>query len=59
VFEETRNEQLRKQHFADITAREVLILAPLAAAVLLIGLHPQPVLNLFAGPVEILTGFLK
>jgi hypothetical protein len=36
-----------------------LILAPLAAAVLMIGLHPQPVLNLFEGPVGVLTGFLK
>ena len=59
VFEETRNEQFRERSFADITVREVLILAPLAAAVLLIGLHPQPVLNLFSGPVEVLTGFLK
>ncbi len=59
VFEETRNEQFKKETFADITFREVVILVPLAMAVLLIGFHPQPVLDLFAGPVEILTGFLK
>jgi NADH:ubiquinone oxidoreductase subunit 4 (subunit M) len=59
VFEETRNEQFKERPFSDITVREVLILAPLAAAVLFIGLHPQPVLNLFAGPVEVLTSFLK
>jgi NADH-quinone oxidoreductase subunit M len=59
VFEETRNEQFKKQTFADITVREVLILAPLAVAVLFIGFHPQPILDLFAGPVETLTGFLK
>jgi NADH-quinone oxidoreductase subunit M len=59
VFEETRKEQFKKQLLTDITFREVLILAPLAIAVLLMGFHPQPVLNLFAGPVEVLTGFLK
>ncbi|MGZ3612541.1 MAG: complex I subunit 4 family protein [Thermodesulfobacteriota bacterium] len=59
VFEETRNEQFKKQTFADITVREVLILAPLAVAVLFIGFHPQPILDLFAGPVEALAGLLK
>jgi NADH-quinone oxidoreductase subunit M len=59
VFEETRNEQFKRQPLSDITFREVLILAPLAIAVLFIGFHPQPVLDLFAGPVEVLTGFLK
>jgi len=59
VFEETRHEQLKAQALADITVREVLILAPLAAAVLFIGFHPQPILDLFSGPVEVLTGFLK
>ena len=59
VFEETRNEKLREQPLADITVREVLILAPLALAVLFIGLHPQPVLDLFEGPVGVLIGFLK
>jgi NADH-quinone oxidoreductase subunit M len=59
LFEETRNETFKEQAFSDITVREVLILAPLAVAVLFIGLHPQPVLDLFAGPVDGLTGFLK
>jgi NADH-quinone oxidoreductase subunit M len=59
VFEETRNQQIKEQALADITFREALILAPLAVAVLMIGLHPQPVLNLFEGPVGVLTGFLK
>jgi NADH-quinone oxidoreductase subunit M len=59
VFEETRNKQLNEQNLADITFREVLILVPLAAAVLFIGFHPQPILDLFSGPVEVLTGFLK
>ena len=59
VFEETRNQLFKEQTFADLTVREVLILAPLASAVLFIGFHPQPILSLFAEPVEILTGFLK
>jgi NADH-quinone oxidoreductase subunit M len=59
VFEETRNEKLGEQPLADITVREVLILAPLALAVLFIGLHPQPVLGLFEAPVGVLVGFLK
>jgi NADH-quinone oxidoreductase subunit M len=59
VFEGTRNQQIKDRALPDITFREVLILAPLAAAVLFIGLHPQPVLNLFEGPVGVLIGFLK
>jgi len=59
VFEETRNEKLGEQPLADITVREVLILAPLALTVLFIGLHPQPVLGLFEGPVGVLISFLK
>jgi NADH-quinone oxidoreductase subunit M len=59
VFEETRNEKFREQPLADITVREVLILVPLALAVLFIGLHPQPVLDLFEEPVGVLIGFLK
>jgi NADH-quinone oxidoreductase subunit M len=59
LFEETRDEMFKEQTFSDITVREVLILTPLAVAVVFIGLHPQPVLDLFAGPVEGLTGFLK
>jgi NADH-quinone oxidoreductase subunit M len=59
IFEETRSVQLKEQVLADITLREVLILGPLAAAVLFIGFHPQPILDLFAEPAEILTAFLK
>ena len=59
VFEETRGERLTGQVLADITLREALILLPLAVAVLWIGFHPQPILDLFAGPVEGLTGVLK
>jgi len=36
-----------------------VILAPLAAAVLLIGLFPAPVLNLFQEPVRGLIAILK
>lgn len=59
VFEETRNERFREQVFPDITYREALILVPLAVAVLFIGFHPQPVLDLFQEPVQGLLGFLK
>jgi NADH-quinone oxidoreductase subunit M len=59
IFEETRNIRSNAQNLSDITFREVLILAPLAAAVLFIGFHPQPILDLFSGPVEVLTEFLK
>jgi len=59
VFGERRNENPREQPLSDITAREAIILVPLAAAVLFIGFYPQPVLNLFEGPVAILTGLMK
>ena len=59
LFGETRNEQIRALTFSDINAREVVILAPLAAAVILIGLFPAPVLNLFQEPVRGLIAFLK
>jgi NADH-quinone oxidoreductase subunit M len=59
LFGETRNEQIKEQIFNDINLREAVILVPLAAAVLLIGLFPAPVLNLFQGPVEGLIAFLK
>lgn len=39
---------------ADLNAREVLILGVLAGAVLFIGLHPGPVLDLIQGPVRAL-----
>jgi len=59
LFGETRNEQVKTLIRTDITAREVVILAPLAAAVLLIGLFPAPVLNLFQEPVRGLIAILK
>ncbi|HXX33657.1 MAG TPA: NADH-quinone oxidoreductase subunit M, partial [Thermodesulfobacteriota bacterium] len=59
VFEETRNEKFIEQPLKDITVREVFILVPLAFAVLFIGFHPQPVLDLLEGPVGVLIGFLK
>ncbi|MCF8105618.1 MAG: NADH-quinone oxidoreductase subunit M [Desulfohalobiaceae bacterium] len=42
------------QNPGDLTARELLILAPLAAAVLFLGLHPQPLLDMLQEPVRIL-----
>jgi NADH-quinone oxidoreductase subunit M len=59
LFGETRNEEIRKQSLADLTVREVFVLAPLAAVVLFIGFHPQPILDLFHGPVQVLIGYLK
>ncbi len=59
VFEGSRNQRLKEQTLSDISVREALILVPLAAAVLWIGLHPQPLLDLLAGPIEVLTGILK
>jgi NADH-quinone oxidoreductase subunit M len=59
LFGETKNEEIRKQSLADLTVREVLVLAPLAAVVLFIGFHPQPILDLFQGPVQVLIGYVK
>ena len=59
LFGETRNEQIKALILNDITVREGVILAPLAAAVLLIGFFPAPVLNLFQEPVRGLIAFLK
>jgi NADH-quinone oxidoreductase subunit M len=58
IFGEPRNDEIRRQPLQDINLREVVILAPLAAAVLFIGIHPQPILDLFQGPVEALLGSL-
>jgi NADH-quinone oxidoreductase subunit M len=44
------------RHLPDATAREVLVLTCLAVGVLFIGLHPQPVLDLFEGPVARAVG---
>ena len=59
LFEEARNPLFRDQPFPDLSFREALILAPLAAGVLFVGFHPQPVLDLFAGPIAALPGVLK
>jgi NADH-quinone oxidoreductase subunit M len=59
LFGETRNEQIKALTLNDITGREVMILAPLAAAVLVIGFFPAPVLNLFQEPVKGLIAILK
>jgi NADH-quinone oxidoreductase subunit M len=59
LFEETRSREIQEMTLADINLREAAILIPLAAAVLLIGLHPDPVLNLFQEPVQGLVGLLK
>jgi len=59
LFGETRNEQIKALVLNDITVREVIILAPLAAAVFLIGFFPTPILNLFQEPVRGLIAFLK
>ena len=36
----------------DLTPREIAVLAPLAAAVILIGLYPMPILDLLRDPVQ-------
>ncbi len=41
---------------ADLTSREVLILTILALAVIFIGLHPGPLLDMLNLPIDILTG---
>jgi NADH-quinone oxidoreductase subunit M len=45
-------EPIPGQELWDLKSREVLILVPLALAVLFIGLHPGPVLDLLQGPVQ-------
>jgi len=40
----------------DLTSREILILTILALGVIIIGLHPGPLLDMLAIPIEILTG---
>jgi NADH-quinone oxidoreductase subunit M len=59
LFEETRSREIQEMALGDINLREAAILVPLAAAVLLIGLHPEPVLNLFQEPVQSLVELLK
>lgn len=40
------------QHLPDLTPREIAVLAPLALAVVLIGLYPAPILNLLQDPLQ-------
>jgi len=40
----------------DLSGRETLILLPLALAVVALGVFPQPLLRLLAGPVQLLLG---
>ncbi len=40
----------------DLTSREILILTILALGVIFIGLHPGPLLDMLAIPIDILTG---
>jgi len=45
--------EARQEHdLSDLSLRELAVLAPLAAAVLFIGLHPGPVLDLLQEPVQ-------
>jgi NADH-quinone oxidoreductase subunit M len=59
LFGETRDSQIREGALPDVTCREAVILVPLAAAVLFIGLFPGPILSLLQEPVGGLVGLLK
>jgi NADH-quinone oxidoreductase subunit M len=59
LFGETRSEQIKAIVLNDVAVRELVILAPLATAVILIGFFPAPVLNLFQEPVKGLIAFWK
>jgi NADH-quinone oxidoreductase subunit M len=59
LFEETRSREIQEMALGDINLREGAILVPLAVAVLLIGLHPGPFLDLFQEPVQGLVELLK
>ncbi len=59
LFGETRNPQFKELTIEDVTVREAFILVPLAAAVLFIGLHPGPILNLFQEPIDSLIPLLQ
>ena len=49
-------EERRPLALTDATSLEILTLAILALSVLFIGLHPGPLLDMLALPVNILTG---
>ncbi len=59
LFGQTRSLRIRESILPDLTAREAVILIPLAAAVIFLGCYPRPVLDLFQGPVEGLVSFLR
>jgi NADH-quinone oxidoreductase subunit M len=59
IFGETRGQQIKEGIVQDITAREAVILVPIAAAVLGIGLYPTPILHLLREPLETLITFLR
>jgi NADH-quinone oxidoreductase subunit M len=49
-------EERQSLTITDLTSREILILTILALGVFFIGLHPGPLLDMLAMPVDILTG---
>ncbi len=49
-------EERQSLTFNDLTAREICLLTILALGVIFIGLHPGPLLDMLAMPVDILTG---
>jgi NADH-quinone oxidoreductase subunit M len=59
LFGQTRSEQVKEQILVDMTARELVVLFPLAAAVLFIGLYPGPILSLLQQPLEDLLRLMK
>jgi NADH-quinone oxidoreductase subunit M len=59
LFGKPRNAQVEGRLVQDVTAREAAILIPLAAAVLLIGLYPAPLLNFFQAPVQALAAMIR
>jgi NADH-quinone oxidoreductase subunit M len=59
LFGKTRKTQIQEMELKDITVREACILAPLAAAILVLGWYPGPVLDLLQESVAGLIPFLK
>ena len=49
-------EERQSLPFSDLTAQEICLLTILAIGVIFIGLHPGPLLDILAMPVDILTG---
>ncbi len=59
LFGKARDVQVEGRSARDITAREAVILFPLAAAVLLIGLYPAPLLNFLQPSVQALAAMIR